>query len=152
MRQLWRLATEQELSLCPLVSAEFLPSLEPMLSEFSKIDIVIDHFGHVDVTKPKELETLLVLAKHRRVHVKASGFYKFGDKQAPYPDLTDLMRKVVNAFGPERILWGSDCPYQLQNGNNYHDAVELIKTGLDFLDATACMAILRDNAQRLFFR
>ena len=28
-------------------------------------------------------------------------------------DLRPLMRQVLDAFGPSRLLWGSDCPYQL---------------------------------------
>ena len=151
MRKLWKLATDQDLILCPLISAEFLPTLEPMLTEFPDTKIVIDHFGHADAEKPDELQALLKLARHRNVHVKASGFYKFGDRKAPYDDLSPLLRHVTETFGPQRIMWGSDCPYQIQNDNTYQAAVALIESGLDFLDAAARMAILRDTATRLFF-
>lgn len=151
MRRLWTLATEQDLILCPLISAEYLPTLEPMLTEFPDTRIVIDHFGHADADKPDELQALLKLARHRNVHVKASGFYKFGDRKAPYDDLSQILRHVTDTFGPHRVLWGSDCPYQIQNDNTYQAAITLIESGLDFLDAAARMAILRDNAARLFF-
>jgi predicted TIM-barrel fold metal-dependent hydrolase len=151
MRKLWTLATDQDLILCPLINAEHLPTLEPMLRDFPDTKIVIDHFGHAHADQPAELDALRKLAEHRHVYVKASGFYKFGDRQAPYDDLAPMIKHVTEAFGAERVLWGSDCPYQVQSGNNYHDAVALLESGLDFLDASARRAILRDNAQRLFF-
>ncbi len=151
MRKLWALAADEGLLLCPLLNAEQLPTLDPMLNEFPNTKIVIDHFGHADAEKPAELQALLKLAEHRQVHVKVSGFYKFGDRKAPYEDLAPLIKHVVKAYTPGRLLWGSDCPYQLQNGNDYKSAVALIESGLDFLDAPARQAILRDNAQRLFF-
>jgi predicted TIM-barrel fold metal-dependent hydrolase len=151
MRNLWAIAADQNLILCPLLSAEYLPTLEPMIAEFPNTKIVIDHFGHADAEKPAELQALLKLAEYHQVHVKASGFYKFGDRKAPYDDLAPIIRHVTDAYGPDRVLWGSDCPYQIQPGNNYQDAVSLIESGLEFLDASARRAILRDNAQRLFF-
>jgi len=151
MHNLWVQATDHDLILCPLINAEHVPTLEPMLAMFPSTKVVIDHFAHCTVEKPEELQSLLKLARYRHVHVKASGFYKFGDRKAPYEDLAPIIKHVTDAYGPERILWGSDCPYQIQPGNNYRDAVSLIESGLDFLNASARMAILRDNAQRLFF-
>ncbi|QOV91056.1 amidohydrolase family protein [Humisphaera borealis] len=151
MRKLWALATEEDLILCPLVNVEHLPTLHPMLADFPGTRVAIDHFGHARADRPDELQALLSLSRHRRVHVKASGFYKFGDARAPYNDLVPMMRHVTEAFGVDRVLWGSDCPYQLQKGNNYGDAVAMVEHDLDFLPLSARKAILRDNAQRLFF-
>ena len=149
MRGLWAQATKLDLVLCPLVSAEHLPTLDPMLAEFADTRVVIDHFGHAET--PDNLRALVKLARHRRVHVKASGFYKFGDRKAPYDDLSSMIGRVVDAFGSERVLWGSDCPFQIQAGNNYEDAVSLVARELNFLTPPDRTAILRDNAQRLFF-
>ena len=151
MRKLWTLATDEGLILCPLMDAPFLPTLEPMLRDFPGTKIALDHFGHALTNMPDELATLLALARYPRVHVKVSGFYKFGDRKAPYDDLAPLIKQVTEAFGSDRLLWGSDCPYQIQAGNNYRDAVALIESGLDFLDASARRAILHDTARRLFF-
>ncbi|MBI1372287.1 MAG: amidohydrolase family protein [Phycisphaera sp.] len=151
MRRLWTLATDLDLVLCPLIGAEFLPTLEPMLADFPRTTIAIDHFGHAHADRPDELRALTQLARHERVHVKVSAFYKFGDRKPPYDDVAPLIHAVADAFGPRRMLWGSDCPYQLLNGNNYADAVALVESGLDFLDAPARDAILRDTAARLFF-
>jgi predicted TIM-barrel fold metal-dependent hydrolase len=151
MRNLWVQAAEHDLILCPLLNAEQVPTLEPMLNRFPKARLAIDHFGHCSADKPDGLQTLLGLSRFPGLHVKASGFYKFGDRTAPYDDLASTIQGVVEAFGTERVIWGSDCPYQLQSGNTYRDAVRLIESGLDFLKPSDRTAILRDNAERLFF-
>ena len=149
MRSLWARATESDLVICPLISRDYLPTLDPMLTEFAAANVAIDHFGHAE--SPDAFPALLRLARHPRVSVKASALYKFGDRAAPYHDLAAMIRRVLEAFGSDRVLWGSDCPYQLQGRNNYGDAVALFAGELDFLSLADRTAILRDNARRLFF-
>jgi len=48
-------------------------------------------------------------------------------------------------------MWGSDLPYQLDRGNNYEDAIGLMKNGLEALSESERSAILRATAERLFF-
>lgn len=151
MRNLWTAATDQGLILCPLVDARYLPTLEPMLARFPNTTVVLDHFGHARADRPEDLAALLRLARYRHVHVKVSGFYKFGDQKPPYDDLAPIITHVANAFGPDRLLWGSDCPYQIMAGHNYPDAIRLIESGLDTLSPAARNAILRGTAERLFF-
>lgn len=149
MRKLWSVATDEGLVLCPLTNADFIPTLEPMLKDFGRTTVAIDHFAHAKT--PDDMTALRRLAEFPNVHVKVSGFYKFGDQKAPYDDVSPMIKSVLDGFGATRLLWGSDCPYQLQNGNNYADAVKLIESGLDFLSPSDRTAILRANSQRLFF-
>lgn len=151
MQTLWKCAGDQGVAICPLLGADFLPTLAPMCAKFPKTTCVIDHFGHVDHTKKASIDKLLALAKHKNIHVKVSAFYKFGDKKAPYDDLVPLVTPVLEAFGADRLMWASDCPYQLNNGNNYHESVALVSKGLDFLKPSDRDAILRKTAERIFF-
>jgi predicted TIM-barrel fold metal-dependent hydrolase len=58
---------------------------------------------------------------------------------------------VLEAFGPERLMWGSDCPYQLAEGHGYGRSLALIQSGLDFLNADAQAQLLQRTAERVFF-
>ena len=49
-------------------------------------------------------------------------------------------------------MWASDCPYQLNDGNTYADAINLIRDGIGDLTENDRRAILRDTAARIFFR
>ncbi len=151
MQLLWQHAIDLGVAVCPLVSAEFLPTLDPMCEKFPETVCVIDHFGRIDMNKPDTIESLTNLAKHPNVYVKVSAFYKFGDGVAPYDDLIPMINRVVDAFGADRLMWGSDCPYQLNDGNNYADAVELVRNGLAELSDAERRAILCDTAARVFF-
>ena len=83
--------------------------------------------------------------------VKVSAFYALGEKKAPYRDLADMIRRVYEAFGAERLMWASDCPYQVQGGHEYAASVELIERRLDFISKEDRGRILRDTAAGIFF-
>ena len=48
----------------------------------------------------------------------------------PYPTLHPQLRRVVDAFGPQRILWGTDLS---QSPISYRQNVTLFTEELDFL-------------------
>ena len=148
---LWQHAAALNIAVCPLLGPDYLPTLDPMCEQFPDTTVVIDHFGHIDMAKPETVASLTGLARHRNVYVKVSAFYKFGDQKAPYEDVEPMVMKMIDAFGPDRLMWASDLPYQLNNGNNYEDAIGLLKHGLSTLSATERQAILRDTASKLFF-
>jgi predicted TIM-barrel fold metal-dependent hydrolase len=151
MQLLWEHAAELGVAICPLVFPGQLDSLDPMCEQFPDTTVVIDHFGHIDMDKPETVASLTRLARHRNVYVKVSAFYKFGDKKAPYEDVEPMVMKMVDAFGPGRLMWASDLPYQLNNGNNYEDAIGLMKDGLSTLADSDRRAILQGTANKVFF-
>jgi predicted TIM-barrel fold metal-dependent hydrolase len=101
--------------------------------------------------RDKDVDNLCRLARHPKTFVKVSAFYALGKKQAPYTDLIPMIRRLVDAFGPERSMWASDCPYQVQNGHNYADSVALIRDRLDFLSSSDREWILRKTAEKVYF-
>lgn len=151
MRALWQHAAELDVAICPLLEAGYLHTLEPMCARFPQTTCVIDHFGHVRADDPRSIASLTRLARYKNVHVKLSAFYKFGDKKAPYGDLEGMIQPIVKAFGPERLMWATDCPYQLNDGNNFPDALSLFRDEVGGLSEGDRLAILRDTAARVFF-
>jgi predicted TIM-barrel fold metal-dependent hydrolase len=92
------------------------------------------------------------LAKHKRVHVKASAFYALGKKAAPYRDLAPLIPRVFEDYGPRRIMWASDCPFQVEGGHTYAASVGLVKDGLPFLRKEDKEWLLGKTAEQVFWR
>jgi predicted TIM-barrel fold metal-dependent hydrolase len=62
-----------------------------------------------------------------------------------------MIRRLLDAFGPQRLMWATDCPYQVQGGQTYEDSISLIRDRLDFLSDGDREWILRKTAERLFF-
>jgi predicted TIM-barrel fold metal-dependent hydrolase len=154
MAKLWETAADEGLAVCPLIGPEVLPAIDGMCQRFPKTRVVIDHFARIGADgqiREEQLDSLCRLAGHKHVHVKTSAFYALGKKQPPYTDLAPMIRRVRDAFGAGRLMWASDCPYQVGPGHNYADAIRLVREGLDFLNAEERTAILHDTAERVFF-
>jgi predicted TIM-barrel fold metal-dependent hydrolase len=154
MATVWRTAREADLAVCPLINPSDIPSVDALCKKFPGTKVVIDHFARVGITGtivPDELNALCRLARFPDVHVKTSAFYALGKKQPPYTDLGPMIRRVVEAFGAERLMWASDCPYQVQGQHDYDSSIALIRDRLDFLSAAEKQAILGKTAERVFF-
>ncbi len=83
--------------------------------------------------------------------MKASAFYAFGQKRAPYLDFGPMIRRLRDTFGPQRLMWATDCPYQVRPGHTYADSIALSRDRLDFLSATDRDWMLRRTAKKVFF-
>ncbi|HUY92078.1 MAG TPA: amidohydrolase family protein [Pirellulales bacterium] len=160
MQALWKCGGEEGLAMCNLVNPEALPAIARMGEKFPDTPIVIDHFARIGVGgaglgeknwREAELEQLCRLAKNPRAHVKLSAFYALGKKQAPYLDLVPMIRRLLDAYGPQRLMWATDCPYQVQAGHNYADSIALVRDRLDFLSAADRDWLLRRTAEKVFF-
>ena len=62
-----------------------------------------------------------------------------------------MVQRVVDAFGPRRLMWASDCPFQVQGEHTYEASIALIRDKIDFLSPSDKQWILRDTAKRVFF-
>lgn len=154
MQSMWKCAAEERLVVCPLVNPDALPALDRMCQQHPETPVVVDHLGRIGVDgqiREDDLRQLCALAKHDKVHVKVSAFYALGLRQPPYHDLASLIRRVFDAFGPQRLLWGSDCPFQIQDGHTYSDSLALLAEGLPFLNSEDKSWILGKTAESLFF-
>ncbi|MGB7343950.1 MAG: amidohydrolase family protein [Pirellulaceae bacterium] len=154
MQAVWRTAADEGLAVCPLINPADLPHVEALCKQFHKTKVVIDHFARVGVTgkiEQSELDRLCRLSKFEHAHVKTSAFYALGKKSPPYTDLIPMIKTVVDAFGADRLMWASDCPYQVQGDHNYEASIALIREECDFLNDAQRQAMLRGTAERLFF-
>lgn len=144
----------ENLAICFLTSPEFLPGIGSLCAQFPETPIVIDHMARIGMngaTRSSDIEALCRLAKHPRTMVKISAFYALGRKSPPHDDLAPLIRSLVTAFGPSRLMWGSDSPFQLMH-ETYHDSIDLVRKRLPFLSAADKDEILQGSAERLFFQ
>ena len=95
--------------------------------------LVIDHLGLPQPFEPPppaepwaELPKLLRLAAHPGVAVKISGAGTLSHEPFPYRDIWDPLRRIFDAFGLERCLWGTDWTRAV-NLLSYRDAVEAFR-------------------------
>lgn len=154
MKAMWKTGADENLAMCHLINPEFLPSVERMCGQFKSTPVVIDHFARIgiDGKMPRsELDNLCRLSRFENVTVKVSAYYALGKKKAPYRDLGPMIKRLLGEFGAQRLMWASDCPFQVVGGHRYAPSIDLIKTGLDFLNAEDKQWILGKTADRVFF-
>ena len=116
--------------------------------------MIIDHFARIGVSgriEQDRLDQLCRVSRHPNTNVKTSAFYALGKKKAPYLDLLPMIKKVVDAFGAERLMWASDCPFQVESPHNYQSSIDLIVKHANFLSEKDKVSILKSTAERLFF-
>jgi predicted TIM-barrel fold metal-dependent hydrolase len=77
--------------------------------------IVIDHLGLLQPSQPPppaepwaDLPKLLALAAYDNVRVKISGACTLSRVPFPYADIWDPILRIIDAFGIDRCMWGTD--------------------------------------------
>jgi predicted TIM-barrel fold metal-dependent hydrolase len=154
MAAMWKCGVEEGLAMCHLVNPDSLPAIDRMCLKYPETPVVIDHFARIGADgtiREADVDALCKLARHKRTHVKISAFYALGKKQAPYLDLVPMIRRLVEAYTPQRLMWATDCPYQVQEGHTYTASIELVRDRLDFLSDVDRRWLLEKTAEKVFF-
>jgi predicted TIM-barrel fold metal-dependent hydrolase len=144
----WRAAHALGLS----IQMHFIPCYAPQIGElaakFRDMPIILDHLARPGQGTPQEYEQVLQLAKLPRVVMKYTNTGVESASKTPYPhlDAKPLVKRVYEAFGPDRIVWGS-------LGNNLADldrSSKLLDIMFDFAPETDRAKIRALNARKLY--
>lgn len=158
-RLLLRRLADLDLHVEVVVEGPRWPHVLPTL-EASGVKIVIDHFGHPDPANGvscRGFQAVLRSVEKGRTWVKLSGAYRLtwaepGGKSRD-PRSIGLAAEAAQALlrhaGPERLVWGSDCPFVgFEQAVSFDDTLaELVAWAPD----AAMRRRLSDTALRLYF-
>jgi len=154
MAALWKAGAETGQAMCCLIDVADLANVAAMCEKFPQTPVVIDHFARIGVDgtiRDADVAKLCDLARQKRVHVKLSAYYALGKKQPPHDELLPMIRRVLDAYGPERCMWASDAPYQVEAPNTYQASIELIRERLSGISAGDREWLLKKTAEKVFF-
>ena len=95
--------------------------------------MVVDHLGIAQPPAPPplpepfaDLPDVLSLAELDNVAIKISGAGTLSHQTFPYPDIWEPLRRIFDAFGFERCLWGTDWTRAV-NSLTYEQGVEAFR-------------------------
>lgn len=151
--KMFRCGQQERLAMCFLILPEGLKAVARCCERFPDTPVIIDHLAQIGtdgIFRSEHVQTLCALSKYPEVKVKLSGFYALGAKRPPHDELAPLIRQVYDAFGPKRLMWGSDWPFQVAQ-EKYEDSISLIRARLDFLAPDDKEWILRKASELVFF-
>ena len=153
VRVLWRAASEAGIVVNLHIQPALAEQANRVLADFPALPVVLDHslYPKVGPNLPEILTKVRLLAKHKNLHAKLS-FIATGSKTAyPCADMHQTCLDVIDAFGPERCVWGSDFPCELWTPRvSYAEAVRIFQEDLP-LNSEARRRILGATARRLWF-
>ena len=90
----------------------FLPLFGRIAERHPQLKLIIDHLGLIraarDAAAFADLDTLLALAKHPNIAIKATGAPAYSTHPYPYRNIHDGLHRIYDAYGPRRFFWGTD--------------------------------------------
>jgi L-fuconolactonase len=137
-----------------LIRPPHLSRLGALAAQHPDLPIVIDHGA-----KPRIAEGILepwatdlrALACFPNVHIKLSGLVTEAAPGWRAADLAPYLSVMLEAFGPERLIFGSDWPV-LNLAGDYPGWVGIVEAFFAPLDADARAGIMGGNAARLYLK
>ena len=134
------------------------------LEELPALTVVLNHLGYwpgpfeadergrprfLEPYSNGNLEGVAGLARFPGVHVLLTGFYAFAGEPCPYRDLLPVTAALLEAFGAERLLAGTDFPW-IAAEPGYAATWDALDLHLGSLDDADRAAVRGGNAARLF--
>ena len=110
VRALWDQAAALGLIVELHIGPDYAASAAEAIRDFPAVPVLIDHLGEPGFGAAEQYDDVLALARFDNVFMKLSGLGHFADDDPPYPSVKPFTRRVVDAFGPGRMVWGSDTP------------------------------------------
>ena len=155
---MFKTAADHGLALSFLIGPGDLPEIDRMCSRFPDTRVIIDHVAGIRVRDGRSpadhVEALCSLARHRNVTVKLGPFHVLSEGGPPFLDLLPLLRRVIEAFGPDRCMWETDMggPVPMSEPKEVYAAtVELVLEHADFLSDGDKEWVLCRTAERVLF-
>jgi L-fuconolactonase len=150
---LWTKAADLDLSVDINATHAEYPQLEKRVQQFPHTRFLLDHCGYISGDLSPETPTVapvLRMARYPNVYAKLTFFGIASREGYPFQDVHWMARQIIDAFGAERCLFGTNFPKaQYDPGHSYKQTVELWQQHVDLSEAE-CAWILGGTAEKLW--
>ena len=112
MDWLWPAAEQAGVPIAVL--GDHLAGLGQVAERYPRLKLIVDHLGRVRGAQGQgaagfvNLPELLALARYPNVAIKATGAPSYSAEAYPYRDIHPYLRQMYEAYGAERMFWGTD--------------------------------------------
>lgn len=109
----WEIAVETGSTVQILCDHTQLDQALSLVETYPELTYLFDHFAHAGPNTPIEggsFGQFADLAEYENVAVKVSEIPHMSHTDFPYEDMHDHVRWLLDTFGHERVIWGSDYP------------------------------------------
>ena len=110
VRALWRAAGESGLIIELHIGSDYAAQVDRLIGEHPEYPVVIDHLAEAKYGSAPRYGDVIRLARHPNVYMKLSGLDHFATDGPLYESAMPFTRWVADAYGPDRMVWGSGTP------------------------------------------
>ena len=150
---LWAKAGQLGLTVDVNASQSEYGAVENRLKEFPETKFILDHCGYVADTLSPETNTVapvVELARYKNAYAKLTFLESASREAFPFRDVHWMAREVIDAFGQDRCMFGSNFPQKMYSPKmSYAQTVELFAEAIELSDEERAW-ILGGTAVRLW--
>lgn len=132
----WDELARQDAAMFIFPKAQQLSLVADLAERHPDVPIVVDHMAWPgEDTDPDQSPwtDFAAVAEHDNAYVKVSSLPRSADDDWPYPDLHDYVRNLLEWFGAERLMLGSDYPW-MDSWDSYERCVSWVEE-VEFISA-----------------
>ena len=107
---IWRAAAELGLIVELHIGPNYAAQAGAAIAAFPSVPVLFDHLGEPQFGTPVEYAEMLDLARFANVSMKLSGVSYISSDAPLHLDARPFVRRVADAFGPDRLCWGGGTP------------------------------------------
>jgi L-fuconolactonase len=149
MPPLWERCQKHRVPMTVLAPITRMPDVALLVEKFPDLTVVIDHMADCPVDRPQELEKLIALARYPKVFVKISHTWSLSRQAYPWLDSQQHVKRLYGAFGPQRLMWGTDWPVCLRHAT-YSQTLSVVREDMKFLNEDDKGWILSKTVERVW--
>jgi L-fuconolactonase len=149
MPPLWKRCESLKVPMTVLAPVTRMPEVGALIEKFPDLNVVIDHMADSPLDQPDQLKMLLALVRYPKVFVKVSHTWSLSKQPYPYPDAQAQVKRLYDAFGPQRLMAGTDWPI-CETRCPYAKALAVVRDQMKFLTDEDKSWMLRKTVERVW--
>jgi predicted TIM-barrel fold metal-dependent hydrolase len=107
VRRLWQTAGELGLIIELHIGPDYAAQAAAAAQEFSDFPVLIDHMAEAKFATGPDFSDTIRMSELDNVYMKLSGLNHYAEDEPLYESVIPFSRWVADAFGPDRMVWGS---------------------------------------------
>ena len=149
MPPLWKRCRDLKIPMTILAPAARMPDIAALCEKFPDLTVVIDHMADCPIDRPDLQLKLTALKRYPKVFVKISHTWSLSKEGFPFRDTFPLVQTLYDAFGPRRLMWGTDWPVSHRHAS-YAQTLAVVRDAMTFLNRDDKRWLLSKTIERVW--
>ena len=136
-----------------LVLPKHLANIKTLIERYPTLPMIIDHAAKPDIANneiARWQQSMTEIANFKHVYCKLSGLVTEAGDSPSAAKLQPYVNALVNLFGAERLIWGSDWPVVQLANTSYQEWLTMAKSLLVKLTPEQQQQIFANNAEKFY--